>query len=235
MNASITTHHDLKSHLLSLADPQYAAFSAKLIPNLRAPMLGVRIPQLRQLAKQLARANAERSMDVLLTEETFEEVLLKGLILGYTRMPWPKWAERVAAYVPLIDNWAVCDTVCASLTLVRHHRSEGLDWLLPYAESESEFGQRFAVVMLMNHYLCDDWIDQTLEVIKKLRPAGYYAAMAAGWALQRAFGKWPERIFGLLHDTHIAMEIRRLARKKLLESRCTPQQWRKRIKDLLPE
>ena len=49
------TSEAIDRRLHMLAEPDYAAFSAKLIPNLNRPLLGVRIPQLRQLAKALLR------------------------------------------------------------------------------------------------------------------------------------------------------------------------------------
>lgn len=234
MDKSFSEADQLHRYLETLADQKYATFSGKLIPNLRYPMIGVRIPALRKLAKEMARTDAVHAMDVLLTELSFEELLLKGFVLGYAHLAWTEWAKRVAAYVPLMNNWAVCDMVCASLTFIRKHRTEGWELLRPYTLSEGEFEQRFAMILLMDHYLTDDWIDHTLDVIKKLQPAGYYAAMAAGWALQRAFVKWPEKVFDLLTDSSIRSDIRLMARKKLLESRCTLPQWRERIKALHP-
>lgn len=226
------TSEAIDRRLHMLAEPDYAAFSAKLIPNLNRPLLGVRIPQLRQLAKALLRENPDVATGEAFTHLSHENIALHGFVLGYARMDYALWEPRVAQLVPLLDNWALCDMTCASLTLIRHHRSEGWRFLQSYLRSSDEFGQRFGVVMLMDHFLTDEWADRVLEAFVLVRPAGYYAAMAVGWALQAAFIRWPRRVFPLLSEAQVCEESRKMARKKLLESRRTPNEWRMRIKIL---
>lgn len=226
------TSHSLRTHLQTIADPAYAAFSVRLIPDLKRELLGVRIPVLRQLARQMAKAHAPQALDTILCGQSQEEVMLRGLAIGYAPMQWVEFAQRVNGYVPLIDNWAVCDTVCTSLTLVRSHCEEGWQLLQPHWESQETYRQRFGIVMLMDHYLNEVYSQQVLEVLRRLRPNGYYAAMAAGWALQAAFVRWPEQTMTVLADNETDGEVRRLARKKLLESLRTPAEWRERIKRL---
>lgn len=226
------TSEAIDRRLHMLAEPDYAAFSAKLIPNLNRPLLGVRIPQLRQLAKALLRENPDVATGEAFTHLSHENIALHGFVLGYARMDYALWEPRVAQLVPLLDNWALCDMTCASLTLIRRHRSEGWRFLRSYLRSSDEFGQRFGVVMLMDHFLTDEWADRVLEAFVLVRPAGYYAAMAVGWALQAAFIRWPRRVFPLLSEAQVCEESRKMARKKLLESRRTPNEWRMRIKIL---
>lgn len=228
----ISTPEYLHQHLLSLADTEYGIFSARLIPNLHRPMMGVRIPALRKLAKELAREDAEAALQLIPDAPTHEEVLLQGFIIGYDRPTWELWKERVRAFVPRMDNWAVCDMVCASLSLIRKHREEGFDFLQPYLSKRDEFEQRFAIVMLMDHFMTEDYREKVLQTLQEVQPAGYYAAMAVGWALQAAFVKWPERVFPLLQDAALETVSRKLARKKILESLRTPAIWRERIKKL---
>ncbi len=228
------TPDELQRYLAAQGSEQRAAFTAKLIPGLSRPLQGIPIPLLRDLGRKLAREDAARAIDHLLTGDTLDEVMLKGFVIGYAKLPWEEWERRVEAFVPLMDNWATCDTVCSSLTLVRKHREEGWDFLRPHWESGEEFRQRFGVIMLMDHFLTDGYAERVLAVLRGLRPAGYYAAMAVGWALQVAFVKWPDRVFPLLVDADIAPESRRLARKKILESLRTPAPWRERVKALRP-
>lgn len=226
------TSEAIDRRLHMLAEPDYAAFSAKLIPNLNRPLLGVRIPQLRQLAKALLRENPDVATGEAFTHLSHENIALHGFVLGYARMDYALWEPCVAQLVPLLDNWALCDMTCASLTLIRRHRSEGWRFLQSYLRNSDEFGQRFGVVMLMDHFLTDEWADRVLEAFVLVRPAGYYAAMAVGWALQAAFIRWPRRVFPLLSKAQVCEESRKMARKKLLESRRTPNEWRMRIKIL---
>lgn len=221
------TSNAVRTLLEAWSESHLAQFSSSLIPGLKRPMLGVRIPKLRQLAKELAAADwASLLDDGGLRDDTFEEVLLRGMVIGYARMPWPeKWA-RIAAFVPRIDNWAVCDCSCSTYTEAKKHRKELWPALQAYAGSRAEFGQRFAAVMMMSHLLCDEYADDVLASLAAIRPAGYYAAMGIGWALSAAFVKYPEKTLPVLKSPSVSLQSRTLACRKILESRRTPEHWR---------
>ena len=61
-------HAEIQKLLTPLADPSYKTFSLALLPGLNMPMLGVRLPALRRLAKQLARQYNTQALH-LLTDE----------------------------------------------------------------------------------------------------------------------------------------------------------------------
>ena len=50
----ILMNSELRARLESLADPGYRAFSARLLP-VGTPLLGVRLPALRRIARELSR------------------------------------------------------------------------------------------------------------------------------------------------------------------------------------
>lgn len=222
----------LCDYLRSQADTEKAAFDQKLIPGSSHEFLGWAVPELRKLAKELAHKEPQQALALTASSQIHEMILLHGFVIGYARWSWEEWTQYVEDFVPRITDWAICDMVCCTLTLIRKHRAEGWDFLRPYWESGKEFEQRFAVIMLMDHYLTEEYLEKVLDVLRHLPPAGYYAAMAVGWAMQCAFLKKPELVFPLLTDPDIALESRVLARKKILESLRTPQEWRPRVKAL---
>lgn len=224
------TQHSLHDELHRLADPAYAAFTSRLIPDLSRPLLGVRIPRLRQLARQLVRSDAHSALDRWLTADTHEELLLRALVIGAARLEWTEYVQRIEAFVPLIDNWAVCDLASTAFAGVRDHREEVWPLLLAHLHSGETYRQRYALVMMLTHYLTDEWTDHVLAEIRPLKPHGYYAAMAAAWLLQKAFVHRAEPVMALLSAPALDDEVRRLARKKLLESRQTPLAWRNRLR-----
>lgn len=70
----------LKERLRAMADPSYRAFHQKLVPEVEN-LLGVRIPALRQLARELARGDWRGYLAAAQTD-TYEETMLQGLVLG---------------------------------------------------------------------------------------------------------------------------------------------------------
>lgn len=221
---------EIKNFLRREADPRLAAFSAGLVPGERR-LLGVRLPVLRQLARQLAkddwRAFLQKAAD-----DTVEEILLQGYILGYARMPLEEALRRLAAFVPKMDNWMLCDSVCASLRFVPRHRAEVWNFLQPYLRETDEFRLRFGVIMLLSHFVTDEYIMRVLEVLDSLRPQFYYDRMAVAWALQVCFAKFPAPTLQLLQTTCMDDNTYNKALQKILESRRTPEPMRDVIRSM---
>ena len=114
----------IRAHLEGLKDPHLAQFSSGLLPGLTRPILGVRTPQLRTFAKTLAKTDWRDTLTEL-TADTYEELLLEGLIIAYAATTREEQFALVSGFVPKIDNWAVCDTFCNSLKSFRRYGSAG--------------------------------------------------------------------------------------------------------------
>lgn len=209
-------NEEIKAFLQAHADAKYAAFNGKLIPGAK-PVVGVRIPVLRALAKELAKADWRGWLDHA-ADDTFEEVMLQGLVTGAAKMPFAEQLERMAAYAGKISDWALCDCPCTSFKFVRRHREEVWTFLQPYLHSGEEFPQRFAVVMLLAHFVTDDFIGRVLEVCAGLRPAGYYDMMGVAWAVSVCYVKYPEHTLPLLESGRLDPETQNRAIGKILDS-----------------
>lgn len=206
----------LQARLRAMADPDYRAFHQKLVPEVDN-LLGVRIPALRGLARELARGDWRGYLAAAGTD-AYEETMLQGLVLGYARMEIGELLERLREFIPKIGNWAVNDSVCAGLKLVKKHREETLAFLRPYFAGEAEFEVRFAVVMLMDHYIDETYIDEALSLLRTVRHEGYYVKMAVAWALSVCYVKFPERTRPLLQGEAFDPQTRRMALQKIVES-----------------
>lgn len=228
----ILHHDDLLRWLEANAEPAYAQFSVALLPGMNKKMWGIRLPKLRKLAKELAHADLSWVFREILTTDSFEEVMLRGFVIGYTREEWGKTWEEIRKFVPLIDNWETCDCCSSSFLSVRKHREEVWPVLLQYLSSAKEFEQRFGVVMMMEHFLTDDYIDAVLQAWSRVRPAGYYVEMAIGWGLSKTFLTYRQQTMQVLLDERVPVPCRKKACQKLLESRRTPDEFRAEIKAL---
>lgn len=226
------TPQALRRRLAELSDARLAAFSAKLIPGLSRPLTGVPVPALRALAKELARTDFRAALSALAAPETHEEVTLRGLIIGYARIGLDEWQRLTAEFVTLIDNWAVCDIACSTFTIVRSHREAAWPFLLSYVRSQQEFKARFGIIMLMDHYLCDDYAARAVEELRRVSPSAFYVEMAVGWALATAFVKYESLVWPLLSDPQVPAATRRMACKKILESKRTTPAQRLRVRAL---
>lgn len=221
---------EIKDFLQREADPRLAAFSAALVPGERR-LLGVRLPVLRTLAKQLA-AGDWRTYLQEAVDDSVEEILLQGYVLGYARMPLAEALQYLAAFIPKMDNWMLCDSVCTSLRFVRRHADEVWDFLQLYLRDTDEFRLRFGVVMLLSHFVTDSYVERVLVVLDNLRPQHYYDRMAAAWALQVCYVKYPDLTLPVLQATGLDDETYNKALQKILESRRTSEEMRTLIRSM---
>ncbi len=168
---------NVRTLLESLAEPDFQAFMAKLTPNVpKEKMLGVRIPKLRKLAKEIAKGDWMAYLNSA-KEDTFEEVMLQGLVIGYVKAELSEIFTLVEAFLPKIDNWAVCDSFCSSLKIAKKYPQKIWEFIVPYLKDTRPYYIRFGVVMLLDYYTDQEHVKEGLELLDQIRHEDYYVKM----------------------------------------------------------
>lgn len=203
-----------KTKLISFADPEYCDFAAGGTPT-DYPFLGVRLPILRSLAKEIIRSG-EAADFLTHAPGSFEEVTVQGIVIA--SLPYDEMKSRLPAYLPKIDNWGTCDTFANTVKSVKTHRDDFLDFFIDpvldnsapntstspasqtaTAPQASEFTVRLALVILLDHYVTEDYIHVVLDRIQKPKAREeYYIKMALAWALAECFIKFPDETYPIL-------------------------------------
>lgn len=206
----------IRKELESIAEADYKKFSASLIPGVEN-LLGIRIPILRDMAKKLAKEDWKGCME---WEDTlyFEETMLQGLVLGYAKAPIEEILSYTKSFIPKINNWSVNDTFCNNFKIARKEPEKVWDFLMTYKDSREEYETRVVAVMLMSHFLEDDYIDRVLSVLGELEIVGYYTSMGVAWAYATAWAKYPEKTKNYLLAHPIDPETYHKTLRKCLES-----------------
>ena len=211
------TRSELLQRLETLAEPQYREFSSKLLPG-SEKMLGVRMPLLHKIAKEIARGDIE----AFLREpcgEIFEERMVRGLVIAHGEMSLEQKLKTVQDFLPLIQSWSVCDGFCAALKDAAKEQVAFYELLRPCLCSAECYEQRFGLVMLTDWYLNDEYIDRTLEHFFSFDHPDYYARMAAAWGISIAFVKYPEKTLEFLKASRLDPFTHNTAIRKIRESR----------------
>lgn len=212
------TAENIKEVLLTYVDDKFKDFTSALIPGSR-PILGVRIPVLRKIAKEIAKGNWQRFLNDA-PEDTYEEVNVKGFVIGYVKADLDTLLPHIADHIEKINDWSLCDGFCSNLKIVAKHQEDFLEFLLPYARIDDEFKQRVVAVMLMDYYLDDTHIDQTLAILDGLKNEKYYCKMAVAWAVATAWAKQREKTYHYMQDGNNTLDewTYNKAIQKMLES-----------------
>ena len=212
-------------------------------------ILGVHIPELKRLAKELSRSDDAADLIVSFEAEStagnlcFEEKIVWGLLINALKAPEMQKYAYLRAFVPAMDNWAVCDTTCCNLKWITD-KNTLWEFLQPYFDSDSEFEVRFAVVMSMIYFLDAESfqkvtarldsidfsriqseflspkeakvVEQVRGVAKGERP--YYVRMAVAWLLATALAKLPEQTRAYVNACNLPEDVIRLYKRKARES-----------------
>ena len=107
-----------------------------------------------------------------------------------------------------------------------------LEFLKKYLKSKEEFKLRFALVMLLDFYITEDYIDYVLDVLNNIKHDGYYVKMAVAWALQVAFVKFEDKTMKLLENNNIDDWTYNKALQKIIESYRVDEKTKSKIRKM---
>ena len=175
---------EVKAYFLHNKDDGYAILNKKLNIATNIKSLGVRLPIIRKYAKQLSK---EYSLDYLIQnieEEYYEEILLKGFIISsYKDLAYNELIKYLNYYLPKISDWSICDSFANSLKITKKYLNNLWPYLLKLTNSKKEYEVRFAIVMILNYYICDEYKDKIYDVISNIANEEYYVKMANAWLI----------------------------------------------------
>lgn len=173
--------------LFELQDKKYADFQAKLIPNVpRERIIGVRVPDCRKLAKDIFNDGNYGAFIKELPHRYMDEDLLHGLILSEYK-DFDECLEAVDAFLPYVDNWAVCDIM--SPKVFRKNKPVLIEKIKEWAASDHVYTCRFGMEMLMSHFLDEDFKPEYLDIPAAVRSEEYYVNMMTAWFFATALAK----------------------------------------------
>ena len=218
---------DIREKLFELQDKKYQEFHSKLCPNVE-DIIGVRIPILRRLAKQIAKENPKEFLEK--TPKYYEERMLQGFVIGYMKAELKEKLDYLDRFVPMIDNWAVCDCCVSTYKFTNKYPKEMWKYIQKYLSSHREFELRFAIIMIMDYYLTREYIDQA--IYDSIQNEGYYVKMGVAWALSMAYVKFPEKTMRLLQNNHLDDFTYNKALQKMIESYQIDKETKQRLKEM---
>lgn len=206
----------IRAQLEQLAEPKYAKFSSGLITG-EVHMLGVRIPALRTMAKQLAKEDW-REYCKTASDASMEEILLQGMTLGYVKEPFVQIEPYLDAFIPKITNWSICDSTCVTLKVAKKEPEAVWAYLQKYLGSDQEYEIRFGVVMLLDHFINEIYLQQIFRWFDRIDHPGYYVKMAVAWNLATCYAKFPQETGDYLAHCKLDDWTYNKAIRKMLES-----------------
>lgn len=211
----LQTKAQVKNLLIKESEKSYRDFSLKLNPDINN-ILGIRIPKLRSISKNYSR-NYKYYLEEI-DEEYFEEVLIKGFIIGYANISEEERILLISKYIYKIDNWSTCDSFVSTLKSVKKHKKMYFEFIKPLFYSEHIYIKRFAIVMSLNYFI-EDYYFELLDIFKNIETGSYYVDMALAWALSYMYIYDRDATYKYILENNFSDFIKKMTVQKIRDSK----------------
>ena len=207
---------EIKNELFKMQDINYRDFNSKLIPTVdKSLFIGVRTPELRKYAKQLAKREDIEEFLHSLPHKYFDENQLHAFIVSEIK-DFKSCVDKVNEILPYVDNWATCDQL--SPKVFKKHHKELITYIKEWLESDKVYTIRFGIGMLMEHFLDEDFDINYLETVSNIRSDEYYVNMMIAWYFATALAKRYESILPFIEKRSLDIWTHNKAIQKAVES-----------------
>ena len=214
---------NITEQLFSMQDEKYKLFNCKLIPTVDPDtMIGVRVPMLRKLAKELNGTTEAQAFLSELPHKYYEENNLHAFLIALTK-DYDNCIAELEQFLPYIDNWATCDGL--SPKVFKKHLPELLEHIKVWIASEHTYTVRFAIGMLMQFYLDDAFDKQYTDLVAAVQSEEYYVNMMRAWYFATALAKQYDTAVMYLENQRLDVWTHNKTIQKAIESyRITDEQ-----------
>ncbi len=221
---------DIRGKLLELSDEKYACFSAKLTPDVdRDKFIGVRVPVLRNFAKELQKAGEYGDFLDSLPHYYFDENMLHGLIISGIK-DYDTAMAQTEKFLPFVDNWAVCDIM--NPKVFGKNKDKLIESIKTWIKSEKTYTCRFGIGMLMSYFLDDGFKSEYIKMVSDVKSGEYYVKMMVAWFFATALAKKWEATIPYIENKILDGFTHNKAIQKSVESRRITEEQKNYLKTL---
>ena len=218
----------VSEELLKLQDTEYRTFMSKLLPTVGLEsILGIRTPELKKLSEELTKQKKDVAFIRTLPHEYFEENQVHAFIIsGYK--DFNTCIKEICRFLPFVDNWATCDQL--SPKILRKHHQELLPYIHQWLSSDRTYTVRFAIKILMDHFLEEDFDAQYPELVASVRSEEYYINMMRAWYFATGLAKQSDSFLPYIEQTRLDSWTHNKTIQKSVESYRIPVEMKETLK-----
>ena len=183
-------YKELLKYLDSIKDLKYKEFSKKVVAY--DNVIGVSTPNLKKIAKEISKNDYLGYIENN-TSKAYELTLIEGLIYGYLKIEFEDLVILLDKYLKKIKCWAQVDQVVSNLKIFKKLDKKGFIYAKKLIHNKKPFIKRFGIVLLMDYYLHDNYIDKVLELVTKIKSDDYYVKLSIAWLMSVSYIKYKEK------------------------------------------
>ena len=184
------TYKSFVQYLISLQDLKYRDFHTSLVLNSKYEFIGIRVPQMRDIAKQIAKGDIEEFLKFA-QDKYYEEVMVQGLVISHIKDEkiFDKYFKK---FIKKIDNWAICDSFCSSCKIVEKHEDKYFTEAIELCLNSKEFISRVGLIIILDHFIKEENLPVIFDTLNKIISDKFYINMAEAWLVCEMYTKFPK-------------------------------------------
>lgn len=194
-------YKEFVKYLISIKDEKYKEFHSSLVLNSKYEMIGIRLPIMRDISKKISKTNIEEFLKYS-QNKYYEEVMIQGLVISYIKDE--KIFDRYFNnHIKKIDNWALCDSFCNSLKIVRKNEDKYFQEAIKLSLENDEFISRVGLVLILNHFINKNNLNTIFDTLNIIQSDKFYINMAEAWLLCEMYIKHPKETLEFIKNNKL--------------------------------
>ena len=184
------TYQLFVQYLITQKDEKYKKFHSSLVLNSKYEMIGIRVPIMRKIAKEIAKTNIEEFLKYA-QNNYYEEIMIQGLVISHIKDE-KIFNKYFKEYINKIDNWALCDTFCSSIKIVEKFEDKYFKEAVKMSLNKKEFISRIGLVMILDHFINQKNLEIIFDTLNKIESEKFYINMAEAWLICEMYIRFPK-------------------------------------------
>lgn len=222
---------EILSSIKENADAQYAIFQKKLVPDTKLVIYGVRVPILKNIAKQAITNHAD--VDFLKKRpDSLEELFVYGFIICYKYKSLAEAQPHLLLFLEYLDNWAACDSVAAAMKFIGKEKELCFNLIKKLSSDKRTYVARFAFVSMLDYFIEDKYLEDINRLALNVRQEDYYVDVAVAWLYSVMLVKQYDFTVNVLKNKLLPPRIHNKAIQKAVESFRITQEQKEYLKTL---
>ena len=183
-------YQEFIDYLYTIQDLKYKEFHSKNTGT--NELIGIKTPILKKIAKEISKGDYKSFIENN-RSNLYELTMIEGFIYGYINIPFDELIDYINNYLKKVNNWSHVDLFVSNLKIFKKNQEKGFKFAKKLTHSKNNWIKRTGIVLLLNYFLHDIYVDKTLEIVSKIKTNDYYVKMALAWLMSIAYIKYKEK------------------------------------------
>ena len=205
------------NYLIKNQDSKYKEFHSSLVLNSKYEMIGIRVPTMKNIAKEIAKKSSVEDFLKYAQNKYYEEIMLQGLVISYIKDE-EVFYKYFKKHIKKIDNWALCDTFCSAIKVVEKHEDKYFKEAIKMALSTDEFISREGLIIILAHFIKKENLSTIFELLNKIKSDKFYINMAEAWLVCELYIKYPKETESFIKNNNLNKFTQNKAISKIHDS-----------------